>query len=211
VRMSTTLPIRLDRTSQEPLYRQIEAFVRRAIDGGRLRPGQRLPSVRALAGQLGVGRLTVATAYEELAAQGYLVGRMGFGTIVAAHPPEPATAAAVPARPQVSTGLGDGPARLPSFRLPVAGMTHAGIAGAGDAPPRRLGPMPRFDLRAGGSGGTGTAGGPGLSVGPALERLLREEWRELADSASASPAIDPAGDPLLRAAIASHLRTARGA
>ena len=31
---------------------------------GRLRPGQRLPSVRAVAGQLGVGRLTVATAYE---------------------------------------------------------------------------------------------------------------------------------------------------
>ena len=64
VTMSTSLPIELDRASSEPLYRQIEAFVRRAIDSGRLRPGQRLPSVRAVAGQLGVGRLTVATAYE---------------------------------------------------------------------------------------------------------------------------------------------------
>jgi len=56
--MSATLPIELDRTGSEPLYRQIESFVRGAIDGGRLRPGQRMPSVRALAGQLGVGRLT---------------------------------------------------------------------------------------------------------------------------------------------------------
>lgn len=87
--MSATLLIELDRASAEPLYRQIESFVRRAIDAGRLRPGQRLPSVRALAGQLGVGRLTVVTAYEELASEGYLVGRMGFGTIVAPHPPPP--------------------------------------------------------------------------------------------------------------------------
>src|SRR4029450_12193137 len=88
--MSASLPIELDRASSEPLYRQIESFVRAAIDSGRLRPGQRLPSVRALAGQLGVGRLTVATASEALASGGYLVGRMGFGTIVAPHPPRPA-------------------------------------------------------------------------------------------------------------------------
>ena len=47
--MSATLPIELDRASSEPLYRQIESFVRGAIDAGRLRPGQRLPSVRGLA------------------------------------------------------------------------------------------------------------------------------------------------------------------
>ena len=211
--MSTNLPIQLDRASQEPLYRQIEAFVRGAIDSGRLRPGQRLPSVRALAGQLGVGRLTVATAYEELASHGYLVGRMGFGTIVAAHPPGAATAATDPPRPAAPTRLTSRPTRLPSLRLPGAGMTAGGKAGAAsnDAAPRRLGPVRRFDLRAGGSGGTGTAGGPGLTVGPALERLLRQEWRELADSPSAGIPSDPAGDPLLRAAIASHLRTARGA
>ena len=64
VTMSPTLLIELDRASSDPLYRQVEANVRRAIDDGRLRPGQRLPSVRGLAGQLGVGRLTIATAYE---------------------------------------------------------------------------------------------------------------------------------------------------
>ncbi len=201
--MAGTLPIQLDRASQEPLYRQIEAFVRQAIDGGRLRPGQRLPSVRALAGHLGVGRLTVATAYEQLAADGYLVGRMGFGTIVSPHPPA-AGAGAHPARPAASR-LGVGPARLPSLRLSAA------LRARPADPRRRLGPMPRFDLRSGGSGGTGTAGGPGLSVGPALERLLREEWRQLAASASAGAASDPAGDPLLRAAIATHLRASRGA
>src|SRR4029450_1109713 len=87
--MSASLPIELDRASSEPLYRQIESFVRAAIDAGRLRPGQRLPRVAAPAGPLGVGRLPVAPAYEELAALGYLVGRMGFGTIVAPHPPSP--------------------------------------------------------------------------------------------------------------------------
>ena len=204
--MSTILPIQLDRTGQEPLYRQIEAFVREAIDGGRLRPGQRLPSVRALAGQLGVGRLTVATAYEQLAADGYVVGRMGFGTVVAPHPPEAAAGGNAPIR-RPTSGLGLGPVRLPSLRLTAAGS--AGLTSPSSR--RRLGPMPRFDLRAGGSGGTGTAGGPGLSVGPALERLLREEWRGLAESASTSAAFEPAGDPLLRAAIASHLRATRGA
>src|SRR5687768_15892639 len=85
--MSPTMPIELDRSSSEPLYRQLATSLRRAIDDGRLRPGQRVASVRLLAGQLGLGRLTVATAYEQLAAEGYLVGRVGFGTIVAPEPP----------------------------------------------------------------------------------------------------------------------------
>jgi GntR family transcriptional regulator/MocR family aminotransferase len=71
--------------------------------------------------------------------------------------------------------------------------------------------MPRYDLRAGGSGGTGMAGGPGLTVGPAFERLLRDEWRIVADAGGSGASADPAGDPLLRAALAAHLRAARGA
>src|SRR5919112_248662 len=89
--MSPTMPIELDRTSSEPLYRQVATAVRRAIDDGRLRSGQRVPSVRVLAAQLGVGRLTIATAYEQLAAEGYVVSRMGFGTIVAPQPPDVVT------------------------------------------------------------------------------------------------------------------------
>jgi GntR family transcriptional regulator/MocR family aminotransferase len=196
--MSATMPFELDRSSPEPLYRQVETNVRDAIAAGRLRPGQRLPSVRALAGQLGVGRLTIATAYEQLAADGYLVSRMGFGTIVAPHPPTE-TLATTSAAPASTPRLG---VRLPTIRSaahPTSLMWR-----------RRLGPIPRFDLRGGGSGGTGVTGGPGLTVGPIFERLLREEWRAVATSGGLA-AGDPAGDPLLRAAIAAHLRAARGA
>ncbi|HET9345996.1 MAG TPA: PLP-dependent aminotransferase family protein [Candidatus Limnocylindrales bacterium] len=203
--MSATLPIELDRASSEPLYRQIESFVRGAIDAGRLRPGQRLPSVRALAGQLGVGRLTVATAYEELASEGYLVGRMGFGTIVGPNPPAPA--GRPPQRSPVTLGHRPGlairSARLPALRVvqPAASPAHGR---------RTLEPVPRFDLRSGGAGAVG--GGRGaLAVGWGFERLLREEWRMLTESGGSGATADPAGDPLLRAAIASHLRSTRGA
>src|SRR4029078_10413218 len=127
--MSATLPVELDRESPEPLYRQIESFVRAAIDAGRLRPGQRIPSARALAGQLGVGRLTVATAYEELAAAGYLVGRMGFGTIVAPHPPGPD--AATSATPPTIPRAGRSPIGIRSRRLPRLGARVPGARGSG--------------------------------------------------------------------------------
>jgi GntR family transcriptional regulator/MocR family aminotransferase len=60
------------------IYRQL-------LDGivdGRLRPGQRLPPTRELARRLGVSRNTVAVAYERLAAEGVLTGRVGAGTFV---------------------------------------------------------------------------------------------------------------------------------
>src|SRR6476661_9306778 len=156
--MSATLPVELDRESSEPLYRQIESFVRAAIDTGRLRPGQRIPSVRAFAGQLGVGRLTVATAYEELAAEGYLVGRTGFGTVVAPHPPGPGAASAAP--PTIAqagrTPIGIRSVRLPSLRAmpPVRTPVHGR---------RALETVPRYDLRSGGAGAVGGSRGA-LSV-----------------------------------------------
>jgi GntR family transcriptional regulator/MocR family aminotransferase len=48
-------------------------------------------------------------------------------------------------------------------------------------------------------------------VGPGFERLLREEWRTLTETGSSGASADPAGDPLLRASIAAHLRATRGA
>ncbi|HKS69418.1 MAG TPA: GntR family transcriptional regulator, partial [Ktedonobacterales bacterium] len=55
-----------------PIYLQLADWFRRAIAEGRLRPGQRVPSTRALAGELGVSRLPVLGAYEQLHAEGYL-------------------------------------------------------------------------------------------------------------------------------------------
>ena len=205
--MSATLPIDLDRTADDPLYRQVAMSVRRAIDSGRLRPGERLPSVRALGAQLNVGRLTIATAYEQLAAEGYVVSRIGFGTIVAPHPPEPIR----PGHLSRGRDQSRGPVRLPSIRPTGTDAEAMSRIAATTTSRRAIGPVPRFDLRSAGSGGTGTAGGPGLTVGPAFERLLRTEWRILADSGGGTASADPAGDPLLRAAIAAHLRASRSA
>ncbi|HEX7942806.1 MAG TPA: winged helix-turn-helix domain-containing protein, partial [Gemmatimonadaceae bacterium] len=58
--------IPLDRGAGVPLHRQIYDGLRRAILGGLLRPGQRVPSTRSLAVELEVSRLPVLTAYEQL-------------------------------------------------------------------------------------------------------------------------------------------------
>ena len=204
--MSPTMPIEIDRSSPEPLYRQVAGSLRRAIDDGRLRPGQRVPSVRALASQLAVGRPTIATAYDQLAADGYLVGRIGFGTVVAPEPP-PVVAGDAPFGARSAPPQRPLPVRLPALRsLP----TGASADGVGPAPARL---QPRFDLRgsaaAGWSGGAGERDG-GLAVGPALERLLRDEFRRVAERGGGEIE-DPAGDARLRAAVAAHLRATRAA
>jgi GntR family transcriptional regulator / MocR family aminotransferase len=68
-----------DRPLQEQVYRAI----RGAILSGRLAPGVKLPSTRALAGALAVSRTTTQLAYEQLLAEGYLTARIGSGTFVA--------------------------------------------------------------------------------------------------------------------------------
>ena len=76
----THLPV--DRKSKTPLHRQIYEGLRKAILDGMLRPGQRVASTRALAAELGVSRLPVLTAYEQLLHEGYIEGRSGSGTFV---------------------------------------------------------------------------------------------------------------------------------
>ncbi|MGW1002938.1 MocR-like pyridoxine biosynthesis transcription factor PdxR [Streptomyces sp. NPDC002520] len=66
--------------------------LREAVRNGRLAPGTRLPPYRSLAADLGVARNTVADAYAELVAEGWLTARQGSGTRVAdrAQPLRPA-------------------------------------------------------------------------------------------------------------------------
>jgi GntR family transcriptional regulator / MocR family aminotransferase len=75
--------IALDRSDDTPLGHQLQAQLRAAVRGGRLRPGERLPSTRALAGELGVSRGLVVDCYDQLFAEGYLVAETGSGTRVA--------------------------------------------------------------------------------------------------------------------------------
>jgi GntR family transcriptional regulator/MocR family aminotransferase len=69
--------------AQVPLYRQIYERVRASIDEGRLQSGDRLPSARAYAQELGVARGTVDLAYSILAGEGYVEARGRTGTRVA--------------------------------------------------------------------------------------------------------------------------------
>ena len=76
--MNITIP--LDPQNKIPLYEQIIRYLRRAMEEGRLTPGERLPSKRALAEHLHVSISTVETAYAQLVAEGYLAAhaRSGF-------------------------------------------------------------------------------------------------------------------------------------
>src|SRR5881392_142583 len=76
-----------------PIYAQLEQTIRFAIATGKLRPGEKLPTVRQLAVELRVNANTVARVYTELERAGVLETRRGVGSFVAAtpeqaHPPD---------------------------------------------------------------------------------------------------------------------------
>ncbi|MDP2345972.1 MAG: PLP-dependent aminotransferase family protein [Deltaproteobacteria bacterium] len=79
--------LRLDGDSPTPAYRQICELVVALIDGGGLRPGDRLPATRRLATSVGVHRSTVVRAYEELRALGYVESTSGAYTTVRRRQP----------------------------------------------------------------------------------------------------------------------------
>ena len=69
--------------AEGPLYRQIADGVRQAVNRGRLKPGDALPSFRGLAEQLLVSVITVKRAYAELENEGIIFRKQGLGTFVA--------------------------------------------------------------------------------------------------------------------------------
>jgi GntR family transcriptional regulator/MocR family aminotransferase len=92
--LSPELLLRLDRDSGQALRSQLETALREAIRSGRLPAGERLPSSRELARELGVSRGLVQECYSQLLSEGYLTSRAGSATRVAAGahqaPPEQA-------------------------------------------------------------------------------------------------------------------------
>jgi len=79
--------LRVDVSSAEPVFAQIVLGVKRAVATGRLRVGDRLPSVRELARELVLNPNTVAKAYQVLEADRITTSRRGAGTFVARHRP----------------------------------------------------------------------------------------------------------------------------
>ncbi|WP_392899396.1 PLP-dependent aminotransferase family protein [Streptomyces sp. LN699] len=111
--------LHLDLTAGRGLRAGLTEALREAARSGRLAPGTRLPSSRSLAVDLGIARNTVAEAYGELVAEGWLTARHGSGTRVAerAVPRHPARAARVrpPARRGPAYSFKPGSPDLGSF------------------------------------------------------------------------------------------------
>ena len=74
--------IHLDHRDSRPLYAQIADAFRRQIDAGVLLPGDKLPSVRELSGQLTINPNTIQRAYRELEAEGWVESAPGKGSFV---------------------------------------------------------------------------------------------------------------------------------
>ncbi len=180
--------IPLEPQLRTPLFRQIEAHLRRSIASGRLPAGSRLPSTRRLASDLGVNRLTVENAYAELEAEGLIAGRAGSGTYVLAASPLP------PLPPR------DVSAPWPLWQRELAarrGITHREPQGRTPPlarPPRLI----RLD------GGTGD---PRLFPVEEFRKVLQGVMRR--DGAEALGYGDPGGLLPLRRTIA-HVLTAQG-
>jgi GntR family transcriptional regulator/MocR family aminotransferase len=183
------LALHLDRASAAPLQRQLYEQLRAAILGGRVTPGARVASSRDLAADLGVSRNTVAGAFEQLLAEGYLDGRVGSGTYVASALPEDLVRAL--------------PAPSPQFSRRAARSTPSRRGRALAAIPLPLTRRPE-------------APRPFLSGLPALDEFPRALWARMAARLIRhAPAAmltygDPGGYRPLRRAIAEYLRGARG-
>ncbi len=78
----TDVFISIDRAAHVPIHVQVEESIRKLISQGRLRPGDRLPSMRQLATTLGLNRITVGAAFNKLEADGLIISHVGRGTFV---------------------------------------------------------------------------------------------------------------------------------
>ncbi|HQY32342.1 GntR family transcriptional regulator [Actinotalea sp.] len=84
-----TVHVEVDLTSGVPPFEQVRLQVVAHVAAGRLRAGDRLPTIRDLATDLGIAAGTVARAYRELEQGGLVVTRRRTGTVVAEGTPAP--------------------------------------------------------------------------------------------------------------------------
>ncbi|WP_282700827.1 PLP-dependent aminotransferase family protein [Streptomyces sp. CC219B] len=144
------IDLHLEPAAGPGLRRGLTDALREAVRTGRLAPGTRLPSSRSLAVDLGIARNTVAEAYADLVAEGWLTARQGSGTRVAeGRAREPAsTAPSRRTRPRPAYDLVPGTPDLASF--PRAAWLKAARRALAAAPHDVLGygdPRGRVELR----------------------------------------------------------------
>ena len=77
------MKLKIDLSSEVPIYVQVKNQIRLAVERGELVPGRQLPTVRDLAVELNINANTVARIYADLEREGYLVRRRGIGTFAA--------------------------------------------------------------------------------------------------------------------------------
>lgn len=75
----------LNRTLDIPLYQQLYRYFKENMHRGRIQKGMKLPSKRLLANQLSISQTTVERAYEQLAAEGYIVSKPRSGWFADYH------------------------------------------------------------------------------------------------------------------------------
>ncbi len=177
----------VSRMAPKSLYKQIYEGYRQAIVEGNLRAGQRVPSTRVLAGELGISRIPVLNGYAQLLAEGYFQSRVGSGTTVSASLPE----RAADVRP-----VDRRPRKIGEERRRVSKRCANLWSPEGFFGSRGLGAFAVAQI--------------------AFEHFPLAIWNRLVTRHSRSvraPSLDY-GDPMglkeLREAIAAHVRTARG-
>jgi GntR family transcriptional regulator/MocR family aminotransferase len=179
------------RRADRPLYRQIYEAIRMAILSGEFGPGKRLAATRVLARELGVSRITVLNAYEQLFAEGYLDGKRGAGTFVAAELPD--NLLKTETINQSKQKKMAAPLRLSPFGEKIAQKDIGSIRA------RTIAKFQPFQN--------------GLT---AVDKFPFEIWSRIAARVHRNPSRevlgygDPQGYFPLREAIAAHLRSARG-
>jgi GntR family transcriptional regulator/MocR family aminotransferase len=115
------LLLRLDRAASETLRSQLERELREAIRTGRLAAGERLPSSRVMAAELGISRGLVLECYGQLQAEGFLTSQVGSATRVAAGALSPTRVLSRPApspAPRLDVDFRPGVPDLTSFPRP---------------------------------------------------------------------------------------------
>src|SRR5258708_7369422 len=178
--------IGLDRRAGKPLYSQVYDAFRAAIVSRNLRPGERIPSTRALCSELRISRIPVLNAYAQLLAEGYFKSRVGSGTFVSSSLPDQITP---------SENQSAGSARVRPMPRPVA---------------HRVSLIPRYERPAWMSGqGAFSVSQPSVDLFPfhVWSKLVARYWRNL--HLSALHYGDAMGFKELREAIGAYLRAAR--